>query len=177
LVLIKVSKFGDVAGTNFFVEICTIVTSNYGFKAGWKPLKYAAIHGHVAVLQILIETSTKCRAVELASTLFCGRDIWKCEVCCCTGERRWFFWKTAKPSPKLPGSTYKTYDVMNVPVERVADIRRKGVDGQSAWVKHTAGRVHGGLFLRTLNCIQPAVIICTEYATCVNLRLAQNRCL
>jgi len=55
--LIEASKFGDVAGTKSFVEICTIVTSSYGFKAGWTPLTYAAINGFVAVLGMWLEAA------------------------------------------------------------------------------------------------------------------------
>jgi hypothetical protein len=55
--------------------------------------------------------------------------------CCCTGERRWFFWIRAKHSATLPGSKYKTSDDVKVLVERVADIRCKGVDGESAWIR------------------------------------------
>jgi hypothetical protein len=50
LALIEISKFGEVAGTKPFMEICTNVTSSFGFKAGWTLLTYAALHGHVAVL-------------------------------------------------------------------------------------------------------------------------------
>jgi hypothetical protein len=50
MALVEASKFGEVAGTKSFVEICTNVTSCFGFKAGWTPLIYAVLHGHVAVL-------------------------------------------------------------------------------------------------------------------------------
>ena len=59
LALTEISKFGDVAGTKSFVEICTNVTSSFGFKASWTPLTYAALHGHVAVLSILLAASRK----------------------------------------------------------------------------------------------------------------------
>lgn len=54
LALIKPSKFGDVDGTKSFVEIRTNVASNYRFKAPWTPLTYVALHGHVAVLRMLL---------------------------------------------------------------------------------------------------------------------------
>ena len=65
--------------------------------------------------------------------------------CCCTGERRWFFWKRAKHSSTPPGSTYKTPDMVKVLVERIEVIRRKGVDGASTCV--STRRRYNVLFL------------------------------
>lgn len=59
LAMIEDSKFWDVANTKSSVEICTIVTINYRFKSGCKPLTYAAVHGHAAVMRMLVEVSVK----------------------------------------------------------------------------------------------------------------------
>ena len=132
-------NYTTVAGTKFYVEICTVDTSNYGFKAGWTPLTYAALHGHVVVLWILLEAAGSRRTIELASIRLCGRGVWKCEVVALMGGRRWFFWIRAQHAATLPSSKYKTSDVVKVLVERVADIRSNGVGGASTWESEWRG--------------------------------------
>ena len=86
---------------------------------------------------------------------------------CCAGERRWFFWIREKHSPTLAGSTYKTSDVIKVLVEKIEDIRRKGVEGASTWVSKWRGYnvlflhfVHRVTDIKTLNITfrNPAVL-------------------
>ena len=59
LAMIEATKFGDVASAKFFEEICASVTTHDGFKAGWTPLKYAALHCYGTVSRMLVEASGK----------------------------------------------------------------------------------------------------------------------
>ena len=68
--LTEASKFGDVAGTKSFVEICTIVTSNYGFnplKPELNPICYLlallGVHHFLHVSRIRVKSICKCVSI------------------------------------------------------------------------------------------------------------------